>query len=211
MGIDQIVRERRLLTHPFYQKWQNGKVTIETLKEYAKQYYHYEKALPSFLESTLEHMGDGPAREAVATVLADELSNPRPHSELWIEFAEGLGLTGGDVKDAEASPRTTNLVETYTSLCRRGVEEGLAAIYSYESQFAEVARAKADGLRSFYGVSDEDSLRFFDLHTALDVEHAKLIRSGFADGELSRESARLAIEAWWGMLDQFNEEALVTA
>ncbi|MEO7804918.1 MAG: iron-containing redox enzyme family protein [Actinomycetota bacterium] len=203
MGIDTIVKERHLLTHPFYVRWQKGKVSIEVLQEYAKQYYHYEKALPSFLESALTHLEEGPARTAIAEVLEDESSNPRPHAELWLDFATGLGLTQEQVQTSTPSPRTANLVATYESLCRRGAEEALGALFAYESQFPAVASTKADGLRNFYDVTDDATLKFFDLHSTLDIEHALAIRSGFVDSEFSRESAHLALDAWWGMLDQF--------
>ena len=207
MGINSIVKERHLLKHPFYRRWQMGKVPMEVLQAYAKQYYHYEKALPSFLESALEHIPEGPARTAIEEVLADESGHPKPHAELWLDFARGLGLSDEEVKTSEPLPRTKNLVATYESLCARGADEALGALYAYESQFPEVAGAKADGLRQFYGLSEEAPLQFFELHSTLDIEHAKAIRSGLSDSEYSRESAHLALDAWWGMLDQFEAMA----
>ena len=207
MGIDGIIKKRHLLTHPFYKRWQKGKVSTEVLKEYAKQYYHYEAALPSFLNSALKHLPAGSAKKAVTLVLADETSHPKPHTELWMDFAAGLGLSAKEVQESPASPRTKNLVETYTSLCARGSDEALGALYSYEAQVPEVAKTKGDGLREFYGLTDDESLKFFDLHATLDVQHAKAIRSGFEDSEFARESAHLALDAWWGMLDQFEQMA----
>lgn len=203
MGIDTIVRERHLLKTPFYSKWQKGKVSTDTLQDYARQYYHYEKSLPLLLESSLEHLDDGPARDAVAAVLEDETSHPRPHTELWLQFAEGIGVSPDEVSSSSPAPRTKNLIETYISLCARGNEESLGAIYAYESQVPEVAKAKADGLRQFYGLSDDRSLEFFDLHSTLDIAHAKAIRSGFHDSDGARQSAHLALDAWWEMLAQF--------
>lgn len=207
MGIDGIIKKRHLLTHPFYKRWQKGTVPIEVLKEYAKQYYHYEAALPSFLNSALKHLPAGSAKKAVTRVLADETSYPKPHTELWIDFASGLGLSQTEVQRTPATPRTRNLIETYTSLCARGSEEALGALYAYEAQLPEVAKTKGDGLREFYGLTDDESLKFFDLHAVLDIEHAKSIRSGFKDTEFARESAHLALDAWWGMLDQFEQMA----
>ncbi len=207
MGINTIIKERHLLTHMFYQRWQKGKVSMEVLREYAKQYYHYEAALPSFLSCALDHLSDGPAKDAVSQVLADESSHPKPHTELWLDFAAGLGLSGDEVTSAPATPRTTNLVETYRSLCNRGSEEALGALYAYEAQIPEVAKTKGEGLRKFYDVTDESALKFFDLHSTMDVHHAEAIRSGFSDSEFSRESAHLALDAWWSMLDQFEHVA----
>lgn len=207
MRIDSIVRERHLLTHPFYQRWQKGKVPINVLKEYAKQYYHYESALPDFLSSAITHVSNDPVKEALEGVYEDETSHPKPHTELWMDFAKGLGLTEEEVRSAEPTPRTKNLVETYRALSRRGKEEALAALYAYESQFSDVALAKAEGLRQFYGVTSEEPIAFFDIHSTLDVQHGKAIRMGLADSEVSQEAAHLALDAWWGMLDQFESLA----
>jgi pyrroloquinoline-quinone synthase len=203
MGINAIIKERHLLNHPFYQRWSQGKVSKETLQEYAKQYYHYEKALPDFLSCSLDHLEEGPVRDAVAEVLHDESSNPKPHAEMWLDFARGLGIPAEEVRSAAPSRQTVNLVQTYTSLCRRGAEEAIGALYAYESQQPEVAQAKADGLTRFYDVTDKDSLAFFRLHAVLDVHHAAALRTALHDCEQARESAHLALDAWWRMLDQF--------
>ena len=203
MGINAIIKKRHLLNHPFYQRWSQGKVSKETLQEYAKQYYHYEAALPGFLGCSLEHFEEGPVRDAVAQVLEDESSNPKPHTEMWLDFAAALGVTADEVKGSTPSRQTVNLVQTYTSLCRRGAEEAIGALYAYESQQPEVAQAKADGLARYYGVEDKDSLAFFKLHSVLDVQHAAALRSALHDCEQARESAHLALDAWWRMLDQF--------
>ncbi|MEX2588106.1 MAG: iron-containing redox enzyme family protein [Actinomycetota bacterium] len=203
MGVNAIIKERHLLTHPFYVRWSQGKVSMEALQEYSRQYYHYEAALPSFLSAALEHVNEEPARSAVAEVLEDESSNPKPHAEMWLDFAAGLGVSGSDVKNSEPSAQTINLVETYRSLCARGQEEAIGALYAYESQQPEVAEAKADGLVKFYDVTDTSALSFFKLHSVLDIAHAKALKSALTESELARESAHLALDAWWSMLDQF--------
>ena len=45
--IDRIVKEKSLLTHPFYQAWTSGDLPVESLKGYASQYFHFEKAYPT--------------------------------------------------------------------------------------------------------------------------------------------------------------------
>lgn len=209
MEIDAIVKQRHLLTHPFYRRWQKGKVPIEVLEEYARQYYHYEKSLPSYMEATVGHLPEGEMKDSLTRVLEDERSHPKPHAEMWLDFAAALGLSADEVKDSEPSPATRRLVGTYRALTERGSEEGLAAIYAYEGQFAEVAEEKADGLRRFYEVTDDKALAFFDLHSTLDVDHGRTIKEAVTTSDRSREAAHLALDAWWGMLDQF--EALSVA
>jgi pyrroloquinoline-quinone synthase len=205
MKIDEIINQRHLTTHPFYRRWQNGEVTRDVLKEYAKQYYAYESALPDFLREAISHLEAGPAREALEENLADETGSPKPHPELWIQFAEGLGLSRADVQTAEPTEATEGLVETYKQLCRRDASSALGALYAYESQFSVVAKTKADGLREFYGFNDGESLEFFEWHSTLDDEHADSLRAGISDNDETREAASEAIDAWWGMLDQFEE------
>lgn len=208
MKIDAMIEERHLLTHPFYQRWQKGKVPAEVLKEYAKQYYAYESSLPTFLEKAINHVPEGPARTALEENLVDEAGLPEPHPQLWLRFAEALGLSADEVREAEPLPRTANLVKTYASLCEHGADEALGALYAYESQFAAVARTKAEGLRRFYGVNDESALEFFDLHGTLDDLHAAALRTGLTESAPAQESVRLALDGWWGMLDQFEEMSL---
>jgi pyrroloquinoline-quinone synthase len=202
-AIDRIIEDRHLLRHPFYERWQKGKISQDVLREYAKQYYAYESKLPAFLTAALTHLEDGPAKEAVTANLADESGMPEPHPELWLRFADALGLSRDEVLSAELTPRTINLVETYASLCDRGPDEALSALYAYEAQFSAIAKAKGETLRMFYEMTDGDALKFFDVHAILDDEHAAALRSGLVDSELARESVHLAVEAWWGMLDQF--------
>lgn len=204
--IDKIIEERHLLKHPFYRSWQEGKVAFDVLREYAKQYYSYEARLPQFLQAAIDHVPEGPARRALEENLADESGQPEPHPELWIRFAESLGVTADEVRRAEPTPETAALVDTYAALCDKGSDEALSALYAYESQFSAIAKTKADGLRRFYGITDARALKFFDLHSVLDDEHASAIRSGLSNGERAQTAARLAAQAWWTMLDQFVED-----
>lgn len=206
--IDYLIEERHLLTHPFYQRWQRGQVSMAVLRAYAAQYYAYESALPSFLVAAMDHLPDGPARASLADNLADEAGGPVTHPELWLRFAEGLGLSRDDVLGALPMPGTEKLVATYTALCGQGADEALGALYAYESQFPAVAASKAEGLRAFYGLTAPAALEFFDLHSTLDLEHAAGIAAGLHDSPAAREGASRALDAWWGMLDGFEAMAL---
>jgi pyrroloquinoline-quinone synthase len=210
-SIERIVEDRHLLNHPFYRRWQEGKVSLETLRSYARQYYAYESRLPHFLENALAHLEEGPARRAIEENLADEWGKPEPHPDLWVRFAEALGVRADEVRSAQPLPRTAELVDAYEDLSKRGADEALGALYAYESQFSAIAQAKAEGLRRFYGVTDARALEFFDLHSVLDEEHASAIRSGLTDGEVSRTAAARAADAWWGMLDQFEDMEVSTS
>src|SRR6266403_5524740 len=44
--IDRIVAERAMLSHPFYQAWTEGRLPLDTLRAYARQYFHHVEAFP---------------------------------------------------------------------------------------------------------------------------------------------------------------------
>jgi pyrroloquinoline-quinone synthase len=79
-------------------------------------------------------------------------------------------------------------------------------MHAYERQVPEVARAKLDGLRDHYAVSDERTTRFWSVHEGLDVEHAEAERGllaelGRDDQDAAVRATDEALEAWWGFLD----------
>ena len=43
--IDQIIEDKSLLKHPFYEMWSDGKLELDSLKGYSKEYYQLVKQL----------------------------------------------------------------------------------------------------------------------------------------------------------------------
>jgi pyrroloquinoline-quinone synthase len=90
--LDAIIDQRSLLKHPFYQAWTAGTLPLEALREYAKQYFHFEAAFPTFLSAVHARMEPGAARQAVLQNLWDAEHGERNHLALWLQFCESLGL-----------------------------------------------------------------------------------------------------------------------
>jgi len=205
--IDAMIEDRHLLRHPFYTKWVAGTLPTQNLHDYARQYYAFESNFPRFL-SALHSRSDRPGvRAALLENLWDEEHGEANHQELWLRFAEGLGVARRDVMSATLNAATDELLDTYGSVVSTAsVTAGVAAIYAYERQVPPVAQAKIDGLKRWYGISDERTLCFFDVHSTLDVEHSEAERRivGEAnpqeEGEVIRATSA-ALEAWWSFLD----------
>src|SRR4029078_2537767 len=92
-------------------------------------------------------------------------------------FACGLGESEEAVRGQELNGETQALIDTFRRLSRQSYAPGLLALYAYESQFPGVASAKIEGLIDRYGISDEETLRFFRVHENADVEHRAACRA----------------------------------
>ena len=206
------ISRRSLLSHPFYQDWREGKLTLDDLRLYAGQYYHFEAGFPRFLSAIHSRCPDPAVRQSILTNLWDEEHGGENHRALWLDFCAGLGMSRDEMKPDPVQPKTQALLDTYDDICfNRSFQEGLTAIYAYEVQLPEIAAEKLTGLRDRYGIDSEEALSFFRLHSDLDVEHSRveaeaISRHTGVDEEPAVESALLAgLDAWWGFLDGVNE------
>lgn len=146
---------------------------MELLRQYAAQYYHFELAYPTFLSGVHHRCHDRSIRQLILDNLWDEEHGPDNHVELWLRFCDALGLRRDSVEESGTMPATDLLVETYQRLTTTGAPSaGLAALYAFESQVPEVAKAKIQGLQAYYGINDLGSVSFFTVHRTLDQAHA---------------------------------------
>ena len=126
-----------------------------------------------------------------------------PHIELFEHFAQAVGAP-----EADRSPAMSSLLGVHEDLLERGASHALAGFLAYECQAAEVANAKADGLRKHYGLGD-DAVSFWSHHAEVDARHAEWAREAVAGltsapeaPEAFEPSIRAAADAWWTFLDE---------
>jgi pyrroloquinoline-quinone synthase len=178
-AIDAAVAARAMLSHPFYQAWSAGTLSLDTLRAYAGQYYHHVEAFPRAVSAVHTACPDRAGRRMLAENLAEEEGlgeGKDDHASLWMMFAEGLGANRAAIEGERLEPETQALMDAFQTLSSRSYAAGLGALYAYESQFSGVAKAKIEGLEQFYGVTDERTLRFFRVHEGADVEHSAVCR-----------------------------------
>ena len=207
--LDSMVAARHILTHPFYQDWNAGRLTRDALRDYAAQYYRHVDAFPRYLSAIHSRCEDIETRQILLENLIDEERGEQNHPELWMRFAEELGVSREEVLATVPRQMTSDLVETFMELSRDGsIAAGLAALYVYESQMPKVAQTKIDGLKRFYGVESDDALAFFAIHGEADLNHARagarlierVVEKQGHEAEVI-EAADRAIGALWSMLD----------
>jgi pyrroloquinoline-quinone synthase len=204
--IDAAIAEKSLLKHPFYQDWQAGKLSRESLQLYAAQYYRHVEAFPKHLR-VLAGRSEGQLRDIVLENLAEEENPSAPHLKLWRDFAAALGVSEADIASSPNLPGTQAVVETFGEIVAdRSLTECVAALYAYESQVPEIATTKIDGLKKFYGIDQPEGLAYFTVHEEADKEHRAAWRGWLQENASGDESAILAttnraLDALWGALD----------
>ena len=172
--LEEKIQQKHLLAHSFYRRWQSGQLSREELQGYAKEYYRFENEFPRLLSTLHSQCEDSHVRQVILGNLVDEEQGSDNHPELWLRFAEGMGVQRDEVKKHFHSDETEHLVRTFKKHVNTGDPiDGLAALYAYERQQPDVARQKVDGLRCFYNVTDEATVSFFKAHQSYDVFHAE--------------------------------------
>ena len=207
--LDATIERYAMLKHTFYQAWSEGKLSKETLAEYAKQYYAHVRAFPTYVSAVHSRCADRNARLMLLDNLIDEEQGEDNHPELWLRFAEALGAKRNETQSARLLPSTIESVNTMKGLTQReDFLEGVAALYAYESQIPEVARTKREGLKAFYGVDSPRDVSFFKVHEEVDLIHRQAERGILAlhcDTEDRQERVLRAAEdsakALWQFLD----------
>src|SRR5436190_3246524 len=205
--IDNDIARKHLLKHPFYLAWTRGELSTEALADYARQYYHHVAAFPTYLSAVHAKCDDQATRKQLLSNLIDEEAGSPNHPELWLRFAERLGVSDVDVRSTEKQPETKNLIDTFRSVCHdRPTAEGLAALYAYESQIPAICESKIDGLRIYYGVNKPEHYRYFSVHIEADRAHSADERktlSSYIDNhnlESVKASVNRVLDALWEML-----------
>jgi pyrroloquinoline-quinone synthase len=204
-----------LLCHPFYKAWAAGELTRDDLREYACNYYHHVEAFPSYLAELAVRLEEGELRRAVLANMCEEkgagahekdsIPHSEPHSELWLDFAEGMGAQR-DLRSHRPLAEVRELMRHFHDVASEGTpEEALAAFYVYESQVPRVAKEKERGLREMYG-ADDKTCGYFSLHATADIFHSnvwrKQLESRLAENPEAAEAALDAAEDTARMLWQ---------
>jgi pyrroloquinoline-quinone synthase len=80
-----------------YSKIGRKDVLKESLKQYAKEYFHFEAMYPTFLSAVHSRCSDRKARQLLLDNLWDEEHGEENHVELWLRFCDALGLDREEV------------------------------------------------------------------------------------------------------------------
>ena len=164
--IDQIIGERSLLKHPFYEMWSDGKLTQESLAGYSKEYFQLVKAVPEFMAPIIEK-----APNSVITELTENQQEESDHIKSWISFAGELGISEDELIPYSGLDKTKKAVSDLAELMNT-FDGGACAMYAFEKEIPKISQTKLDGLSEFYQITSDRAIEYFKLHTEADIRHA---------------------------------------
>ena len=164
--IDEMIEERSLLKHPFYQAWSDGKLTQKSLAGYSKEYFQLVKAVPSFMTPIIEK-----APDSVVGELIENQQEESDHIKPWIMFAGELGVHEDELTSYAGLTKTCKAVSDLNELMYT-FEGGACAMYAFEKEIPKISQTKLDGLAEFYGMTSHEATEYFKLHTEADIRHA---------------------------------------
>ena len=208
--VNETIQQNDLGKHEFYTTWLCGKLPLNAIRDYASQYYFFEKEFPNFLRLASKKSKSEEQKKELAENIYEEENVPKHHADVWIDFAEGIGVSKENIMNAELKPATKKLIETFARHSETYLG-GVAAAYTYEKQLPKLSLEKIDSLKKHYGVCDEKTLNFFHVHSYMDIKHsdveAKLIEK-YAKTEEEKKivasSVRECCNALWEFLNQEN-------
>lgn len=189
-----VLEERSMLKHPFYVEWTQGTLPMHKLREYARQYYHFEAAFPRYLSAIHTRTESPTIRQLILDNLWDEEHGDRNHPALWLEFAKALGVEPEEVINAELRPETRALVDHFrTAATSAPLAEALATLFAYEGQVPDIAWQKIKGLTEFYGMQPRQ-FEFFSVHLVADIAHSGAEMQAIAESCTDEDAVIRAVE-----------------
>ena len=183
--------------------WSDGKLSLDSLTGYSKEYFQLVKAVPSFMTPIIKN-----ATETVVGELTSNQEEEVQHIGPWIKFAGALGVPEKELEQYSGLSKTRQAVSQLSSLMN-SFEGGSCAMYAFEKEIPKISQVKLDGLVEFYGIDSEDATEYFKLHTEADIRHAaswrKILDKSSTNDEDMIKTAEKSLSAQNLLLDSCYE------
>ena len=197
--IDQIIDERSLLKHPFYEMWSDGKLEFESLAGYSKEYFQLVKQVPKFMEQLVDS-----APYEMKPELIFNMNEETDHIELWRKFASEMHISSEELLNYQGLKKTNDSVSAISSLMN-SLSLGACAMYAFEKEIPMISEIKLQGLKEFYGLDSKNATEYFEQHMEADIRHTaswrKIIEQSSENEELMIQTATKSVSAQNLLLD----------
>lgn len=208
--IDAEIEKKSLLKHKFYVMWSEGKLSLDELKGYSKEYFQLVKKVPDYVDNLVNNyknsLGDRYENERLYSDIKTVASEEKEHILPWIDFSKGLGISTDELIEYGGDDRVIENVNNMNTLSSLSFEHGAATMYAFEKELPKISRSKINGLNNFYGISDDRTIDYFKIHEIADIKHAKIWENVLYNTPVEKEDALLkaaisSLEYQNGILD----------
>ncbi|HWO40428.1 MAG TPA: iron-containing redox enzyme family protein [Candidatus Eisenbacteria bacterium] len=166
------------IKHPFLKAVCNGSATIDHIRAWAIQDYQFRAAVPRIAMLRYLACSDPEIARKLWGVVEEETrgldTGSAGHNELFIRFANSIGLTREQLENAELTPATAAhlyyvelIIHTLPWFVVMAIQIGA------EGTFGPAAAALGHGFIKHYNMKPDD-VRFFTVHSEADEEHGSL-------------------------------------
>lgn len=161
---------------PFAEEFARGKIPMELLREYVRQFYVFIQITNSNLTWTLVRHADLWRRypelyDVVAAKVGEELADPGPggHGRTYVKFANYIGVGEDELFSAKPVPELEARFNLRVNAYRAQRPAEMAVSWMLEGFAGHSLKRQREVLHEKYGVPD-DVLEYFDLHVHADLE-----------------------------------------
>ncbi|HEV8342338.1 MAG TPA: iron-containing redox enzyme family protein [Candidatus Binatia bacterium] len=176
---EEISRHPKLrVNHPFVRAVTAGTATMDQIRKWAIQDYQFRAAVPRISMLRYLACSDPEFARRLYGVVEEETeglaTGSAGHCDMFVEFAESLGLTRKEIDNATLAPATAAHLY-YVELVIHTLPwfVVMAAQIGAEGTFGPAAAALGQGFIKQYGMKPE-AVRFFTVHVEADEDHGSL-------------------------------------
>ena len=181
-NLQETLRQRHPRPHPVRQLLISGRLTKEQLQGWARNQFHefrnihrffgvrYQKCpIPELRRMLLENMVEEEGEDLFGGKYPS-------HPELWVQFAEGLGIAREDILNYEPLPGIRAALEMYVSLVQQShwaVAIGTGLVF--EGGGPKRMKEEREALEKYYSWIPQPCLDFFRAHEYHDEGHGNMV------------------------------------
>lgn len=176
---EEIARSpKQRVNHPFVRAVVAGTATMDEIRRWALQDYKFRAAVPRIAMLRYLACTDPEFSARLLEVVEEETRGLLPgsagHADMFLEFADAIGLSRAELEAAPMLPATAAHLY-YAELIIHTLPwfVMMAAQMGAEGTFPPAMAALGKGLIERYGMAPE-SVRFFTVHVEADEDHGQL-------------------------------------
>jgi pyrroloquinoline-quinone synthase len=182
--LQQVLHQRHPQPHPVRQLLLSGRLTKEQLQWWAKNQFHefrnihrffgirYQKCpIPELRRMLLENMVEEEGEDLFGGKYPS-------HRELWVQFAQGIGIDSADILHYQPLPGIRAALEMYVSLVQQShwaVAIGTGLVF--EGGGPKRMKEEREALEKYYPWIPIACLDFFRAHEYHDEGHGDMVTS----------------------------------